>query len=146
MQENLSMNKKVKSNNLLGIVVSDTRKHITSKMLLLAEDTAKKQGYQTMTIHVPGSFDIPLAVQLLLKKKEIAGVITLGVVIKGETSHDSVIVYTVAKSLIELSLKYNKPVTSGINGPDMNEQQAIARISRAKEVTEACINLITHLK
>ena len=133
-------------NIMVGIVVSDTRKHITQKMLDLAEKTANTNNCKTNIIHVPGTFDIPLAVKILLEKKEIAGVITIGVVIKGETSHDKVIAYTVAKTLQELSLQYRKPVTLGINGPDMNEAQAIARIHRAKEATEACIAMIQILE
>ncbi|MBS3128592.1 6,7-dimethyl-8-ribityllumazine synthase [Candidatus Woesearchaeota archaeon] len=129
----------------LGIVVSDTQKKITEQMLALALQTAQQHKAQTQILHVPGSYDIPLAVKKLLEKKDIEGVVTLGVLIKGETDHDALIAYTVANALTDLSLHYNKPVTLGINGPNMTKEQAIERIKRAKKVTEACILMVkTH--
>ena len=53
---------------------------------------------------------------------------TLGAIIKGDTNHDRVIANSTAKLLCELSLKYNKPVSLGITGPDMTFEQAEARI------------------
>ena len=95
---------------------------------------------------VPGSFDIPLAVKKLLQHKTIDGVITLGAVIEGETDHDSVINYSVAKALIDISLEFEKPVVLGINGPKMSWEQAIARIGRAEKVTKACIAMVKEMK
>lgn len=130
----------------LGIVVSDTQKEITKQMLALALENASEKNVETEIIHVPGSYDIPLPTKKLLEKDDIEGVVTLGVVIKGETDHDEVIAESVAPALINLSLHYNKPVTLGINGPDMTKDQAIARISRAKDVTQACIDLIRKIE
>jgi len=126
----------------LGIVISDTQPQITHEMLKLAEQTAKENKVQTQVIHVPGSYDIPLPVKRLLEQNDINGVVTLGVLIKGKTDHDALIAYTVAEALTNLSLQYNKPVTLGINGPNMTKEQAIERIKRAKQVTEACIFMI----
>ena len=53
---------------------------------------------------------------------------TLGAIIKGDTSHDRVIANSTAKLLCELSLKYNKPISLGITGPDMTFDQAESRI------------------
>ncbi len=131
----------------IGIVVSQTHKEITEKMLELAEITAKNLNVNIKKIiRVPGSFDIPLAVKLLLEKEDVDGIVTLGAVIEGETYHDNIIAYTVADKLSELSLMYNKPVVLGVNGPKMSAEQAVARIKRAKQVTEACVELIRGMK
>ena len=131
----------------IGIVVSQTHKQITEKMLELAEETAKKLDVKIQrVIRVPGCFDIPIAVKSILEKEDVDGVVTLGVVMQGETDHDGVIAYTMAEKISELSLVYNKPVALGVNGPKINQEQAIARIGRAKEVTEACVELIRSLK
>ena len=131
----------------IGIVVSQTHQEITDKMLELAELTAKNLDVTVKkVIKVPGSFDIPLAVKLMLEKEDVDGIVTLGVIIQGETDHDGVIAYSVAEKLSELSLLYNKPVVLGINGPKMSHEQAVARIKRAKHVTEACVRLIQALQ
>jgi 6,7-dimethyl-8-ribityllumazine synthase len=131
----------------LGIVVSETYwEDITSKMLEQAIKTAKSEEVEVEIIKVPGSYDIPLPVKLLLKKNEIDGVVTLGAVVEGKTDHDAIISDAVAKSLIELSLEFEKPVVLGINGPKMTRQDGIDRIDRAQKVTSACIELINKLK
>ena len=43
-------------------------------------------------------------------------------------NHDRVIANSTAKLLCELSLRYNKPISLGITGPDMTFEQAEARI------------------
>lgn len=130
----------------IGIVVSQMHKEITDKMLELAELTAKNLDVKVQkVIKVPGSFDIPLAARMMLEKEDVDGIVTLGVIIKGETGHDELIAYTVAEKLSELSLLYNKPVVLGINGPKMTPEQAVVRIKRAKQVTEACVSLIKTL-
>lgn len=129
----------------IGIVVSETYwDEITKPMMDLAVKTAENKGVDVEVTKVPGSFDIPLPTKRLLQRDDIDGVVTLGAVIEGETDHDGVISYTVAKSLIELSLHYNKPVVLGINGPKMTYSQGIARIKRAEKVTNACIQMINN--
>ena len=132
----------------LGIVVSKWYwEEITSKMLEHAQESAQKAGVEGIyVIKVPGSFEIPLATKKLLQKEDVDGVITLGAVIQGSTKHDEVICQALTKTLMELSLEFEKPVVLGVNGPGMSKEQAIARIQRAAEVTDACIDLVNELK
>ncbi len=126
----------------LGIVVTEWYwDEITSKMLEHAKNAAKEHNAELKVIKVPGSFEIPFTTKKLLEQ-DVDGVVTLGAVIQGETDHDGVIAYTVAKSITELSLQFNKPVVLGVNGPKITKQQAIARIGRARDVTKACIEMI----
>lgn len=125
----------------LGIVVSETYwEDITSKMLELAKVTALENNVDFEVVKVPGSFEIPLATKRLLPK--VDGIVTLGAVISGKTKHDEIIMYSISNKLINLSLEFNKPVVLGINGPSMTRQQGIARINRAKMVTETCVSMI----
>src|SRR3989344_6139373 len=99
----------------LGIVVADFNGEITSKMLNYALKKAKsmKVGVAKI-IHVPGSFDTPLAVKHLLKRKDISAVAILGAVIKGGTDHDEIVAENAARCAADLSLQYEKPVSLGI--------------------------------
>lgn len=118
----------------IAIVTAEFNQEVTSKMFDVALEKAKSLKLNIkFTCKVPGVFDMPIVVDTLLQKKEIDAVVTLGAVIKGETKHDELIANVVAKSLIELSLKYKKPVTLGITGPGMTERQAQARIRSVAE-------------
>lgn len=127
----------------LGLVVSDFNKEITSKMEKNAENAAKQLSAKIIKkTHVPGAFEIPFAANKLLKNKKIDAVVVLGVVIQGETYHDVVIVNAVAPKLIELSLKYNKPIGFGIIGPRATWQQAEKRAAEyAKRAVEAAVGM-----
>lgn len=130
----------------VGIVAATFYEDMAEEMIELAKKTAAESGAQiSRVIKVPGSFDIPLAVKKLLEDKEVDGVVTLGAIIKGETDHDQVIAIATVKTLQELSLQFNKPVTLGINGPGMSLAQAQARIDRAASATSACIRLLGEL-
>ena len=98
------------------------------------------------TCQVPGAFDMPLIVDTLLQKKDVDAVVTLGAIIKGQTKHDEVIAHSTAQALIQLSLKYQKPVSLGISGPGMQERHAYARIRPVSErAVEAVVKISSEL-
>ena len=115
-------------------MVSEFNQEITSKMLDIALQKAKSLNLNIKyTCKVPGVFDMPLVIDTLLQKKEVDAVVTLGAVIKGQTKHDELITNVTARALMELSIKYQKPVTLGITGPGMTNRQAQARIRPVAE-------------
>jgi len=115
-------------------VVSEFNQEITSKMLDIALQKAKSLNLNIKyTCKVPGVFDMPLVIDTLLQKKEVDAVVTLGAVIKGQTKHDELITNVTARALMDLSIKYQKPVTLGITGPGMTNRQAQARIRPVAE-------------
>jgi 6,7-dimethyl-8-ribityllumazine synthase len=132
----------------IAIVTAEFNEEITSRMLEVALEKAKILNLQVKySCKVPGSFDMPIIVDSLLQKKEVDGVVTLGAIIKGQTKHDEVIANTTAKSLIELSIKYKKPVSLGISGPGMQERHAYARIQPvAERAVEAVVKISKELE
>ena len=131
----------------LGFVVSEFNEEITGEMEKSALAYAKQLGAEVArTIHVPGAFDMPLAVDKLLRNWNIDAVVTLGCIMKGETKHDEVIGHSLALTLQRLSLKHEKPVAFGVMGPGISEKQAQARIKEyAKRAVDAAIKLHTRL-
>lgn len=118
------MNKKIR----IAIVASEFNRKITFDMLRQAQTHAKKVNADIRYVcYVPGSFDMPLILEQLLKKKDVDAAVTLGAVIKGETGHDNVVAENAARLIADLSIKYGKPVALGITGPDMTFEQAVAR-------------------
>ena len=109
----------------IGVVVSEFNREITFAML----DNAKKQAKKMDAIisyvcYVPGSYDMPIMVQELLKKKDVDAAVTLGAVIKGETTHDEIVAENAARLIADLSVKHSKPVALGITGPNMTFEEA----------------------
>jgi len=129
-------------------VVSEFNKEITSRMLSVAQEKANLMKLKiTYTCKVPGAFDMPIIVDALLKKKDVDGIVTLGAIIKGQTKHDEVISHSTAKSLIDLSIKYQKPVSFGISGPGMQKRHAYARIRPvAERAVEAVVKISEELQ
>ncbi len=109
----------------LAIVVSEFNREITFRMQEKAKEQAEKLGAKlSYVFYVPGSFDMPLAVEGLLKKRNVDAVVTLGAVIKGDTRHDDIVAENAARLMADLSLKYGKPVALGVTGPGMTVEQA----------------------
>ena len=132
----------------IAVVVSEFNQEVTSRMLSVAKEKAKTMKLKISHIcNVPGAYDMPIIVNELLQKKEVDGVITLGAIIKGQTKHDELIAHSTAKSLTELSLKYQKPVSLGITGPGMQERHAYARIRPvAERAVEAIVKINQELE
>ncbi len=129
-------------------MVSEFNKEVTSRMLSVAQEKANLMKLKIVyTCKVPGAFDMPIIVDALLKKKDVDGIVTLGAIIKGQTKHDEVISHSTAKSLTDLSIKYQKPVSFGISGPGMQERHAYARIRPvAEHAVEAVVKISKELE
>jgi len=66
-------------------------------------------------IEVPGAFEIPgIVKQLLDSSKKPDLIITLGVLIKGETNHFECISESVSKSISKLTISSNIPIIFGV--------------------------------
>jgi len=127
----------------LAIVVSEFNSEVTFRMLENAKKHAAKVGASVSYIfYVPGVYDMPLAVERLLKKRAVDAVITIGAVIKGDTRHDDIVAENAARLIADLSLKHGKPVALGITGPGMTDEQAEARV---EEVPVRAVNAATNM-
>ncbi|HIH15953.1 MAG TPA: 6,7-dimethyl-8-ribityllumazine synthase [Candidatus Diapherotrites archaeon] len=116
-------------------------------MLRTAEQHAASLGCTlSQVLHVPGAYDLPLAVKKLLQRRDVDAVVTLGAVIAGETGHDEVILSALAPALTQLSLEFMKPVALGVIGP-ATEAQAEARAEEyPKRAVEAAVQMLAALR
>ena len=103
--------------SVIAIVVSEYNDSITGKLCKAAVQTLLDSGIKDEDIHVvkvPGAWELTYATQLVIKKPSCRGVIALGAVIKGETTHDQHLNRAVSMGLMQLSLEHNKPVAMGL--------------------------------
>lgn len=75
--------------------------------------------------YVPGSFEIPLAAQYAFDAG-FDGVVALGLILKGETPHFEYVCQGVTQGVMDVSLKYGKPIGYGVLMCN-DLEQAIAR-------------------
>ena len=97
----------------IGIVVSEWNDHITDSLFKGAKEALIQHGVLEENIlvnYVPGSFELPLGAQWMLKEVFVDAVICIGCVIQGETRHFDFISQAVADGIMNVGLKFSKPV------------------------------------
>lgn len=112
-----------------AIVVSRFNDFITSKLVEGALDCLTRHGVKDddlSLVKVPGAFEIPLAAQKLAQSGNYDGIICLGAVIRGATTHYDYACNEVSKGIAKVSLDTNVPVGFGIVTTE-NIEQAIER-------------------
>jgi 6,7-dimethyl-8-ribityllumazine synthase len=113
----------------IAITCARFNEFFVSKLLEGAVDAIVRHGGKTEDIDiawVPGSYEIPIAVQKFLSTKKYDAVIALGVVIQGATPHASLIGSEVSKCMAQLSLNSGIPVINGVISAN-DIEQAIER-------------------
>ena len=107
----------------VGIVVSRFNEVITEKLLAGAVDMLERMGVPAANVHVawvPGAVELSLAAQWLAPS--VDGIIALGCVIQGATSHYDTVCSMVSSGLQRVSLETNKPVIFGVLTTETLEQ------------------------
>jgi 6,7-dimethyl-8-ribityllumazine synthase len=91
-----------------------------------AERALEAAGVPFEVRRVPGAFELPLGTQWALADPNVAGVVALGVVIKGGTPHFKYVCRAATDGLLQVTLAAAKPVGFGVLTCD-TELQAKAR-------------------
>ena len=97
-------------------------------------------------IEVPGTWELVYATKVLLEKYDCDGVISIGVIIRGETTHYDLISENVVSGLMNLILNTSKPVTLGILATE-DEVQAEERsnpnkLDKGKEFAQTILEVL----
>jgi 6,7-dimethyl-8-ribityllumazine synthase len=136
-----------------GIVVSRFNSFIAERLLDGALDTLHRSGVADDNIEVarvPGAFEIPLIAQKMAKSGRYDGVICLGAVIRGATSHYDLVSNEAAKGIAQVSLEHEVPVIFGVITTDTIEQ-AIERAgskagNKGSEAASVAIEMVNVLQ
>lgn len=105
------------SKSKIGIVVSRFNSTITSALLSGAEDSFIRHGGdpdKLTIVWVPGAFEIPSVVRRIIRNQECDGVLALGCLIKGSTSHFDVLADSVTEAMVNLTVENDTPISFGI--------------------------------
>lgn len=116
-------------NAQVAIISSSWHLDICNDLIAGAERALTKASVKKIeVIYVPGSFEIPLAAQRAFEDGYDA-VVAVGLVLKGETPHFDYVCQGVTQGVIDVQLKFSKPIGYGVLMCE-NLDQAIARSGR----------------
>lgn len=139
----------------IGVVTSRFNEDVTSKLeegAIEFLENFREAPIEIWAVRVPGAVEIPLACKALFDKG-CDGVVALGAVIRGETSHYDLVCNSVERGVTQLMLTTGKPIGFGVITTE-NDEQAWDRVGgkhghkgvEAAQVTIEMIGLTRALK
>jgi len=108
-----------------GIAVSRFNSFITDRLLSAAVDALERSGAQSAdvnVVHVPGSFELPLAAKKMANTGKFDALIAIGCVLRGETSHYDYVCSETARGLQLAQMDTGVPVIFCVLTVDTLEQ------------------------
>ena len=127
----------------IAAVCGSFHKEEIQRMLEYAENEANINVAEiSKIIWVPGSMEVPLALNRLLEDSEVDAAIALGIIERGETQHGLVMGQAVTRSIIELQIKFDKSIGLGIIGPGAEKHHIEPRLEpHARSAVDAVIKM-----
>lgn len=111
----------VSSGYRIAVIVSRWNELVTNALRDGALDTLRQAGVGHVTVvYVPGTWEIPVVARALLKDHN--GVVALGCILQGSTTHAQILAGDVGSALMRLQMETGQPVTWGILTPETQEQ------------------------
>lgn len=109
----------------LAIVIARFNSFVTDRLLEGALDAFRRSGGDTGAleiVRVPGSWDMPVVVAELARRRQHHGIICLGAVIRGETPHFDYVAGNAASALGSIAVETGVPIALGILTTNSVEQ------------------------
>lgn len=108
-----------------GLIISRFNNFITDRLLAGALDALEASGADAddiVVVHVPGSFEIPLAAKKMAEAGRADALIAIGCVLRGETSHFDYVANEVARGVQLAQLDTGVPIIFCVLTCDTLEQ------------------------
>ncbi|CAL4324696.1 6,7-dimethyl-8-ribityllumazine synthase [Buchnera aphidicola (Neophyllaphis podocarpi)] len=137
-------------NAKIAILTTHVNNFINENLLRNSIDTLIRIGKikkdNITIIKVPGSQELPLITNIIVKSKKYDAIIVLGSIIKGKTMHFELLATSVTNEISNISIQNNIPITLGLITAE-NVIQAIDRSgtkygNKGHDAALACLELI----
>ena len=118
-------NLQISPNKKIAIIASRFNHFVTDRLVEGAKDAFIRHGGDENLLDiilVPGAFELPMALNKVLKNQDYDGVCCVGAVIRGATPHFDYVSAEATKGIASTSLKYDIPVSFGLLTTDTLEQ------------------------
>lgn len=130
----------------VAIVVSRYNATVTDELeagaLAAWEDVGGRRDDVTI-VPAAGSWEIVPLAMAACDRADIDGVVTLGCIIRGETTHDRILADAVAKGLVDVMITTGKPVSLGVlTVENVAQAQARAGGDQGNKGAEAMLALV----
>jgi 6,7-dimethyl-8-ribityllumazine synthase len=113
-----------------AIVASLYNSPYVDAMVRAALRELKRARATVKTVRVPGAYEIPVVAARLARTGQFAGVLCLGVILRGETTHAAHIGDAVTRALMEIQLETEVPVIHEVLLLENREQAEVRCRSR----------------
>jgi len=113
----------------VAVVVSRFNSFFVDKLVEGCLNTLTRHGAlseEQTILYVPGASEIPIAALKLAETKKYHGVVCLGAIIRGATSHYDFVMGIAEKGIVTASLQTGIPITHAILTVE-NQEQALER-------------------
>jgi 6,7-dimethyl-8-ribityllumazine synthase len=130
------------------VLIAEARYYREIGAMLLAGATAalKAAGATYDHVVVPGAFELPAAVAMAIEGGRYEGFVTLGCVIRGETSHYDVVCNEAARGLNDLAVRHQAAIGFGVltceNGDQARQRADPKAKDKGGEAARACLAMI----
>jgi 6,7-dimethyl-8-ribityllumazine synthase len=130
-----------------AIAVGHFYAELAERLVAGAQDVlVAATGTPADVFEVPGAFELPLAAKYAAESGRYAGVVCLGAVIRGETSHYDLVCNEAARGIQEVALRTGVPCGFGVLTVETMEQ-ALARSGGGKrhqgrDAAEAVLRMV----
>ena len=130
------------------ILNSNYYKDISANLVLGAKKELLSVKFKVSILDIPGAFEIPIAISKNIDN--FHGFVALGCVIKGQTPHFDLLCSSLFNTMLNLSIKHNKPIGNGvITALNLNQAKQRSKknnVSKPNKGSEAANAVISILK
>lgn len=134
-----------------AVVVAKFNDLITERLLAGAKGTLEQNGAKTIDVFwVPGAFEVPLMALKVAESKKYDGIVCLGAVIRGSTTHYDYVCNEAVKGISHVNLKTGIPASFGVLTVE-NLEQAFERAgsklgNKGAEAALATLEMVNLIK
>ena len=125
MLKKISPKKLSAAGQRFAIVASKYNARFVDAMLRAARAEMVRAGGRVDVVRVPGAYEIPVVAARLARSENYAGILCLGVILRGATTHAQHIGEAVSSALAQIQIQHEVPV--------IHEVLLLENVQQAKE-------------
>lgn len=136
----------------IAIVRSNYYKDLTKHLESACREHLTKAGVSVgniKTFAVPGSWEIPIVAKKIAQSGKFDGIVTLGIIMKGETYHFELIAQACANALMNISLEYAIPISfevMTVYSLEQAKKRSTGKFNSGIEAAQALLQTIKAMK